>query len=89
MKDEKFESYFYSELSKIVTKLRTDSGRTEEIAILLGISPMTYYNYEKGSRKMPITIFKKLCILYQIDMSKTLEGIYQAAIKAIDEQNSK
>lgn len=90
MKEENFESYFYSELSKIVTNLRIDSGRTfEETAILLSISPSTYYNYEKGARKMPITIFKKLCILFQVDMAKTLETICQAVIKNIGEQNGK
>ena len=87
MKDENFDSYFYNELSKVVTKLRLDSGRTfEEIAVLLGLSPMTYYNYEKGARKMPITVFKKLCILFQVDMDETLKSIYQAAIKAIEDK---
>ena len=85
MKDDKFESYFYEELSQIVTKLRDDSGRTfEDVALLLGIPPMTYYKYEKGSRKMPITIFKRLCILYNIDMSETLMKIYNITTKKIE-----
>ena len=91
MKDDNFENYFYEELSSIVTELRANSGRTfEDVALLLGIPPMTYYKYEKGSRKMPVTIFKRLCILYNIDMSETLIKIYNSTIKKIEaDQNAK
>ena len=91
MKDDNFENYFYEELSSIVTELRANSGRTfEDVALLLGIPPMTYYKYEKGSRKMPVTIFKRLCILYNIDMSETLMKIYNTTIKKIEAyQNAK
>ena len=91
MKDDNFENYFYEELSSIVTELRANSGRTfEDVALFLGIPPMTYYKYEKGSRKMPVTIFKRLCILYNIDMSETLMKIYNTTIKKIEaDQNAK
>ena len=91
MKEDNFENYFYEELSSIVTELRANSGRTfEDVALLLGIPPMTYYKYEKGSRKMPVTIFKRLCILYNIDMSETLMKIYNTTIKKIEaDQNGK
>lgn len=76
MKGNTFESYFYEALSEIVTNLRLKSGRTfEDVADLLDIKPITFYAYEKGTRKMPITIFKKLCLLYNVDMKETLAKV--------------
>jgi len=76
MKGNTFESYFYDALSEIMIGLRLKNGRTfEDVADLLDIKSITFYAYEKGTRKMPITVFKKLCLLYNVDMKETLSKI--------------
>lgn len=91
MKDTNFDAYFYSALGDIVSEYRNKSNRTfEEVAQLLDIPSRTYYCYERGTRKMPVSIFNKLCLLYQIDKKETLRRIAGEAYKKIEaDQNGK
>lgn len=85
MKDETFDAYYYKALSQIVTSLRIKNGRTfEDVSLLVDLKPMTFYKYENGSRKMPITVFKKLCLLYNVDMKDTMNKINELAIKMME-----
>ena len=91
MKDTNFDAYFYSALGDIVSEYRNKSNRTfEEVAQLLDIPSRTYYCYERSTRKMPVSIFNKLCLLYQIDKKETLRRIAGEAYKKIEaDQNAK
>lgn len=83
MRKEKIDSFqevYYLALSKVMSELRAKAGITcEDAALILGIRPNTFYRYESGYRSMPITIFKKLCVLYHVDMKETLDKVNEIA----------
>lgn len=51
---------------------RTEHRYTQiQVCELLGLSQSTFCCYETGSRSMPVSIMKKLCILYHLDFHET------------------
>jgi transcriptional regulator with XRE-family HTH domain len=81
-RDDTFDKFIYQALGEKILAFRKESGRTyDEVAYLLDLSPNTYYRYEIGDRKMPITVFKKLCVLYKVDMTTTLKEVYDDALQ--------
>lgn len=71
-------------LSQVMLALRKKTGRTyDDVAYLIDLNPVTFFNYESGSRKMPITVFRKLCVLYNVDMKETLKEINDLTLKTL------
>ena len=59
----------------MLAEARTDKGITaEEASKLLGISKKTLSLYENNHRNIPLNIFYKMCILYDVSADYILFG---------------
>ena len=55
------------EYNEILKDLREDNDdKQETIAKFLGITKQQYSLYERAERKIPINLFKELCIYYGV-----------------------
>lgn len=61
-------------IGEYFTRLRIENRYTQEqISDILGINRSSYAKYEKGSRGLPFSVFKKLCKLYHLDFFETFK----------------
>ena len=52
-----------------------------QVAQLIGTNRNTYVHYELGNRSMPLSVMKKLCILYHLDYYETFKYLDKEAVR--------
>ena len=62
-------SSIYKEFGKLIVSKRTQMGLSQaEISQILNMPKSTYGNYERGTRKIPLSEMMKICEFLKIDM---------------------
>lgn len=86
MKNDTYDAYFYKALSEYMGRKRVLSSRTvDDVAEIIGLPKTTFFQYESGNRKMPLSVFSKLCLLYNIDMNQAIKDIQDKTLELIKE----
>jgi len=59
----------------LVAQRNSRNYSQQNVADLMGISRNTYACYEYGTRSMPVSLFKKACMLYGVDFYDTFKKL--------------
>lgn len=71
-----YDKIFNDVFSEYFTKIRTDRGWSRKVvADKLGLPASTFTYYEKGLRDVPISVFKRMCLLYGLDFHKVFKQL--------------
>lgn len=63
----------YKEFGERLKQLRKERGITQaQIAEALGIAQPTIYKYEKGIRKIPMSVLQKFAVYFELSMSELI-----------------
>lgn len=64
------------------TEKRIEHRYTQvQVSQLTNTNRNTYVHYEHGTRSMPLSVMKKLCILYHLDYYETFKYLDKEAVK--------
>lgn len=87
MKNDTYDSYFYKALSEYMGRKRVLASRTvDEVAEIIGLPKTTFFQYESGHRKMPLSVFGKLCLLYNVKMNDAIKEIQENTLELINKE---
>lgn len=65
--------HIYKEFGERLKQLRKERGVTQsQIAEALGIAQPTIYKYEKGIRKIPMSVLQKFANYFELSMSELI-----------------
>lgn len=65
--------HIYEEFGEKLKQLRKSKGVTQtQLAEATGITQSAVYNYEKGRRKIPMSVLQKFAVYFELSMSELI-----------------